>query len=92
MTETVEVIHLIVKPGSDKNSIEGLHDGRLKIKITSPPSKGKANKALIELISKKTKIPKKDIVIISGEMSNLKKIALKKKGDESILNLLLNNI
>lgn len=42
------------------------------MKLTAPPVEGKANKALIQLLSKTIGIPKSDIEIISGERSSEK--------------------
>ena len=61
-------------PGSSRNEIAGRDGSVYRIKVTSPPVDGKANKALITLLSKKIKIPKKNIQIISGEKSRNKRI------------------
>ena len=67
-----KIIKLIVKPNSAKNFIEGAYLDRIKIRIASPPEKGKANRELIKFISEKLEIPKKNIKIISGEKSHIK--------------------
>ena len=67
-----KIIKLIVKPNSAKNFIEGAYLDRIKIRIASPPEKGKANRELVKFISEKLEIPKKNIKIISGEKSHLK--------------------
>ena len=84
-----ERIKIYVKPNSGKSSVEGLHNGRIKIKICSPPQDGKANKELMDFISKKTGVPKKNIRIISGERSNLKEIEIMKKPGIDIYAILL---
>ena len=63
-----------VIPKSSRNEISTLDGGIIKIRITAPPVDGMANRAVIELISKELKIPKKDIVILSGDKSKNKKI------------------
>jgi uncharacterized protein len=63
-------------PKSSRNEIIRLEGGIIKIKVTAPPVDGLANRAVIELISKGLKIPKKDIDIISGEKSKNKKIRI----------------
>ena len=67
-----KIIKLIVKPNSAKNFIEGAYLDRIKIRIASPPEKGKANRELVKFISEKLEIPKKNIKIISGEKSHIK--------------------
>ena len=61
-----------VEPRSSKSGIVGPYGDALKVKLTSPPVEGKANKELIDLLSKELKIPKKDIEIISGQSSKNK--------------------
>jgi len=61
-----------VEPRSSKSAIVGPYGDALKVKLTSPPVEGKANKELIALLSKELKIPKKDIEIISGQSSKNK--------------------
>ena len=64
-------------PRSSKNQILG-HEGELiRIKVTAPPIEGQANKALIELLSKKFKKPKSHIRITAGESSRLKTVRIK---------------
>ncbi len=63
-----------IVPKSSRNEIIGLEGGIVKIKVTAPPVEGMANRAVIELISKKLKVPKKDIEIISGDKSKNKRI------------------
>jgi len=42
------IFRVKVQPVSDKNEIVGVQGDALKIKISAPPLKGKANKALVE--------------------------------------------
>ena len=44
----------------------------LKAKVTKVPENGKANKALLDLLSKKLKIPKTAFKIIQGELDRNK--------------------
>ena len=49
----------------------------LRVKISQPPEDGKANKALIELLSEYLKIKKNSLTIIAGEKSTHKIIEIK---------------
>ena len=61
-------------PRSSRNEIAGREGSVYRIKVTSPPVDGKANKALITLLSNILKTPKKNIEIISGEKSRNKRV------------------
>jgi len=86
-----EIIKVIVKPNSSKNSIDGIYMGRLRVRISSPPQKGKANKELIGYISSILGISKKNISIKSGEKSSFKKLAIENPTNKSIISRLFNS-
>lgn len=67
---------VLVKPKASRNAIIGVHNGALKIAITAAPEKGKANKAIVKLLSRLLKIPKNSIKIVSGETSSRKIIEI----------------
>ena len=51
-------------------------NGRLKAYVTAAPEKGKANKALVGLLSAHFKVKKKDIRIIRGEHVQIKTVQI----------------
>lgn len=66
------VINIKVETCSSHHGIVGMHGEGLKVRLKSPPVEGRANKELIEVLSKGLGIPKKDIEIISGKTSRNK--------------------
>lgn len=68
------VIQAKIKPNQKQDKIVGPHHDRIKILLTATPEKGKANQHLIQFLSDQFGIPKKQIVIVSGELSSLKRI------------------
>ncbi len=64
------------RPGASRNRLEGIHGGALKVAVTAPPEKGKANKALLEVLSKAMGIPKKRLALAKGETSKDKWVAV----------------
>lgn len=82
------IVNIRISPNAKKNEI--ITDGEIvKIKITAQPIDGKANKALIEYLSKNFKIPKSSIKIIKGETSKDKTVLFETQ-DELKLKLLNN--
>ena len=57
----------IIQPRSSKNKICGLQGESLKIRLTSPPVDGAANKMCIKLLAKKLNIASSRISIVSGQ-------------------------
>lgn len=76
-------VSLKISPNASKNEIIKTDDG-VKIKITAPPVDGKANKSLIEFLSKTFKIPKSSIEILRGETSKEKTLLIKITDDDKI--------
>ena len=63
-------------PSSRKNEIRGVVDGALKVSVTAAAEKGKANAAIIKLLSKKLQIAKSQIVLNCGTTSSVKRFVL----------------
>jgi uncharacterized protein len=86
------ILDIYVRPGSSVAGIEGMYGRWIKIKLSAPPERGKANKELINLLSKIIGIRKNEIEIISGVSSNYKKIRINTDSNKDYLNIILQNI
>ena len=73
------IINLKISPNASKNEIIKTDDGIFKIKITAKPVDGKANKALIEFLSKNLKVPKTSIEILKGHSGKEKTLLVRSK-------------
>jgi uncharacterized protein len=72
------------QPGARRNEIRGVQDGALKVCVTQSPEKGKANKAIIELLSKKLSLKKSQIELLAGETSHQKRFLVRGIGVEEL--------
>ena len=68
-------------PNAGATRIEGVEardDGSsvLRVRVTAPPDKGKANKAVIALLAKALSVPKSALTITAGETARLKTVRL----------------
>ena len=70
-------LNVKVITNAKQNSIEFLEDGSIKLRISKVPVEGKANKEIIEYLSKTFNKKRADIVILKGEKSSHKVILLK---------------
>ena len=77
-------LNVKVVPGSSRNQIAGWLDDALKIKVTAPPEKGRANEAVVELLAEKIGISTNDILIETGHSSPSKVITITSIDDEAI--------
>ncbi len=71
------VLPLRAQSGARKNSINGVHDGALKVSIQAAPEDGKANDAIVELLKKALGIKRNQIEILSGQTSRDKKFLIR---------------
>lgn len=69
-------IDVRVQPRSSRNHVQVQSDGSLKVWLTAPPVDGEANAALVELLSKVSKLPKSSIDIVSGQTSRNKRVRI----------------
>lgn len=75
-TEEGLIINIKIVPNSSKNEL--IQESEFtKVKITAQPIENKANKALIEFLSKSFKVPKTYIEILKGHTSKEKTILIK---------------
>jgi hypothetical protein len=77
------ILRLKIAPNSAKNQLI-LSDDIIKLKITAQPIENKANKAVIEYLSKLFKIPKTSISILKGDTSKEKTLLFKTDNEEKI--------
>ena len=70
MTMTLRVK---VVPGSSRSEIAGeLANGTLKVRVTAPAEKGRANEALCVLLAQRYGVPRSMVTIVSGHAAPLK--------------------
>ena len=65
-----------VHPGARTNAVTGVHDGALKISLTTPPTDGRANDALIAFLAERLRIPRSRISLVSGATSRSKTLRI----------------
>lgn len=61
-------------PGSRRNAVCGEHDGCLKVAVSKPPEKGKANDAILEVVCRALALPRRRVSIVAGETGARKKL------------------
>jgi len=67
-------IYIYASPRSSKNEVIKLSEGEYKIKLTSAPVDGKANEALIKILSDYFNVPKSSITIVGGKSTKRKMV------------------
>ncbi|MFL6500483.1 MAG: DUF167 domain-containing protein [Candidatus Udaeobacter sp.] len=70
------ILQVHVVPNARSDVVVGEHGGALKIKLRAPAVEGKANAALLRFLAERLKLPRKGIVLKSGEKSRDKTIQI----------------
>jgi hypothetical protein len=71
-TENGYVLPVYVQPGASRDDIVGEHDGMLKVAVSAPPERGKANKAVRKLLAAELGMPASHVKLVSGQTSRRK--------------------
>ena len=78
-------VEIKVQPRASRNQIVGEQEGMLKIKLTAPPVEGEANQALIDYLASVLNLPRRNVVLLKGESSRHKIVAIKGISKETFL-------
>lgn len=82
------LLRLLVQPRSSRNELAGLHNDALKLRLTTPPVEGRANKAVIAFLAKRLHLPKKAITITTGLQNREKQVHIRGCPAETVRQLL----
>lgn len=75
-------------PRSRQEGLDGVHDGRLHIKLLAPAVDGKANAALVAFLARLLEVKKTQVLLVSGEKARLKIVEIEGVAFEQARNLL----
>ena len=81
------LIRIKIVPNSSKNDLI-IENEFIKVKVTAQPIENKANKALVEFLSKRFKVPKTWIEIVKGETSKEKTLLFSINDEEKKQNII----
>ena len=70
------LLHVHAQPGARRNGVIGERAGAVRVAVTAPPDKGKANAAILEVLAEALGMKASQLALISGETSRRKRILL----------------
>lgn len=75
------ILDVRIQPRASRNEVVGFQDdGRLKIRLTSPPVDDQANRQLIQYLAKIFAVSRGSITLLSGHKSRNKRLAITTPG------------
>ncbi len=63
-----------IVPRSRQDQVDGVHGDALKLRLTAPPERGKANRALSKFLAERLGVSPSDVEILSGHTSRRKRV------------------
>jgi uncharacterized protein len=78
-----------IHPGARKNAVTGTHAEAIKISLTTPPTDGRANEALIALLADLLRLPRARISLLTGATSRAKLLRIAGKSAAEVQAALL---
>ena len=66
-----------VTPRAGRSAVSGARDDALLVRLAAPPVDGAANEALVALLADVFDVPKRDVAIVSGHNSRLKRVEVR---------------
>ena len=76
MTQSAARIRVKLRPKSSRNHVLGFSDEILRVRVTTPPERGKANEALVSLLAATFGVARSSIRILRGRSSRDKWVAV----------------
>ena len=83
-------ISVRVHPGANRNEVTGFTDNVLHVRVAAPPVKGKANKELIDFLSRLFDVSKSQVTILRGHTARNKVVAIDGLNHEEVTKRLSN--
>jgi uncharacterized protein (TIGR00251 family) len=69
-----------IQTRAGKDEIAGIRNGRLLLRIKTPPVDGKANLRLLEFLAERLHVPRSRLKIVQGEHNRYKVVAVSECG------------
>jgi uncharacterized protein (TIGR00251 family) len=71
------VLAVRAQPGARRNGLVGEHNGAMKVAVTAPADRGRANTALEVVLAKALGVKKSQVALLSGPTSRDKRFLLR---------------
>jgi len=71
------VVRVRAHPGARRNGIVGAQSGALKVAVTAPPDKGRANDSIVLVLADSLGLKRSQVELIGGATSRAKKFLVR---------------
>jgi len=71
------LLRLRVQPRSRREGVSGLHAGRLRLRVNTPPLEGRANARVVQLLAELLDVPASRIELLRGHADRDKDVLVR---------------
>lgn len=71
------ILQVRAQPRASRTCLRGFSEGALKVALTAPPEKGRANRQCLEVLAEALGLKPRALSVVSGEKARLKEIKIK---------------
>lgn len=82
-----ERLNVWVQPGASRSRVAGMRGDAVKVAVSAPPEKGRANKAVESLLARALGVRRSSVRVVSGHTSRLKVVEIEGVGPEALAEL-----
>jgi uncharacterized protein (TIGR00251 family) len=82
-TDGTLVLRLHVQPGARRPGVVGRHGDALKVAVTAPADRGRANEAVLALVAELLGVPRSAVELVAGATSRSKRVAVRGIGADA---------
>ena len=77
MAEPTTRLRIRVSPGARRTEIVGRQGDAWKVRVAAPPERGRANEAVVRLLSERLGVPPGELSVVSGRSGRDKVVELR---------------
>ena len=77
-------VELTVSPGASRSELVGRHGPGWRARIAAPPERGRANRALVELVAELAGVPRDQVHVVAGAGSRRKVVEVAGLDDDEL--------
>jgi uncharacterized protein (TIGR00251 family) len=60
------LLRLRIRPRASPEGMEGLHAGRLRVRVSAAPVDGAANERLMQILARELDVPRASLILVRG--------------------------
>jgi uncharacterized protein (TIGR00251 family) len=82
--DDVVTFEVRAKPNARRSAVVGVREGALEVRVAAVPVDGAANDELVEVLASALGVPRRDVQLVHGTSSRIKRVEVRGLGLEEV--------